>query len=222
MPRAEDVIGILLDAALPTRHRGCEALRPLWAEEAMHRAYTLVRLVDARNRGGSRPDGVTAAPGLDTIAARALARQLRELETDDERVMLPCGPALRDVAANLGALFAHPVNVSLTVSTDAVSLPAYKRRALVLTTAELVCNALLHGFPGREAGRIEVGLACDNAASPCLRVADNGVGFMTSGDPEPVVWQSRARLADLLDSGFHQPSIAGWTIAAIHIPGSGI
>ena len=33
VPRAEDVIGILLDAALPTRHRGCEALRPLWAEE---------------------------------------------------------------------------------------------------------------------------------------------------------------------------------------------
>ena len=51
--RAGDLLGILLPSAAAMNDRGCEVLRPLWAEEAMHRAYGLVRLVDARNRRGN-------------------------------------------------------------------------------------------------------------------------------------------------------------------------
>ena len=47
-----DLLGALLTGTLPVNHRGCEVLRPLWAEEAVHRAYTLMRLVDLRNRRG--------------------------------------------------------------------------------------------------------------------------------------------------------------------------
>lgn len=47
-PNGGDVLGALLGSACCTMDRGCEMLRPLWAEEAMHRAYNFLRLVGAR------------------------------------------------------------------------------------------------------------------------------------------------------------------------------
>jgi two-component sensor histidine kinase len=182
----------------------------------MHRAYTLVRLNDVRIRGGVK---TSAVPGLARRIALALAVRFRELDTDDERAMLPCDPILRDVVTNLGVLFGHPANVSFDISTDPVSLPAYKRRALVLTTAELVSNALLHGFQGSKGGRIEVGLTCRDGASASLQVADNGGGFIC-GQPN-LSCGVASGLADLLESELTYSRAAGWTIAQISIPLSG-
>jgi two-component sensor histidine kinase len=210
-PKAGDLLGILLASTFPSDGQGCEVLRPLWAEEAMHRAYGFVRLVDARNRRRVSRD--------ETAAARDLAARFRDLEAGDEREMQPTTGVLRDVVSGLGSLFADPANVILKTEVEPVSLPAYKRRALVAAAAELVTNALLHAFNGRGAGMIDVGLTVRGPQSACLRVADNGTGF-TDGAPN-LVCGVAAGFAGLLEADLTYDRRAGWTIAEIAFPISG-
>jgi hypothetical protein len=73
------------------------------------------------------------------------------LEVDEERKARPCATALRNIVAGLGVLFGHPVGVIVATEIEAMSLPSYKRRALVLAAAELVSNSLLHA--SQAAGR---------------------------------------------------------------------
>jgi hypothetical protein len=114
---AVDVLGILLASTFPTCGGGCEVLRPLWAEEAMHRAYGFVRLVDARE---GRRDAMRSNPmidGLDCVIARDLAARFREMEVVEEREARPCGTVLRDIVAGLGALFGRPGGVIAVLQT---------------------------------------------------------------------------------------------------------
>jgi len=106
--------------------------------------------------------------------------------------------------------------VIVEVKIEDVSLPAYKRRALVLAAAELVNNALLHAFAGRAAGLIEVGLTISGRQTACLRVADNGAGFTTF--PPNLGCGVAAGLSDLLEAELVYDRLAGWTIAEIAFP----
>jgi two-component sensor histidine kinase len=218
-PEAGDLLGVLLAAALPLQSRGCEVLRPLWAEEAMHRADSFVRLVDSRDRRhGSTHEGPGTAQEANGIASD-LAVCFRKLTASGEREMRPCASALRDVMTGLGALFGEPDNVSVETKVEDVWLPAYKRRALVLAASELVCNALLHAFRGRRSGLIEVSLTVLGATSACLQVADNGDGF-TDASPN-LECGVAAGLAGLLEADLAYDRMAGWTIAEIEFPLSG-
>jgi two-component sensor histidine kinase len=210
-PKAGDLLGILLGSTFPVDGHGSRVLRPLWAEEAMHRAYGFVRLVDARNRRRVSAD--------ETAIARDLAARFRELEAVDEREEQPSTAVLRDVVAGLGSLFGGPANITLKTAVEHVSLPAYKRRALVAAAAELVSNALLHAFNGREAGMIDVGLTAHGPEFACLRVADNGTGF---ADRAPNLARGvAAGFAGLLEADLTYDRRAGWTIAEIAFPISG-
>jgi two-component sensor histidine kinase len=211
-----DLLGALLTGTLPVNHRGCEVLRPLWAEEAVHRAYTLMRLVDLRNRRGHHADRAAMIIRLEDAIARDLAIQFRELEAGRERDVMPCSAVLRGVVTGLGTLFGCPADIVLTTEIEELLLPAYKRRALVLATAELVGNALLHAFPGRESGRIDVGLTVHDVELVRLRVADDGVGF--AGASPNLECGVAAGLADLLETGFGYKRTAGRTIAEIVFP----
>ena len=215
-PAAGDLIGVLIASALPVKDRGCEVLRPLWTEEAMHRADVFMRLVGAMQRRRQSANQNPIVAGVVDFVARDLAARLRELRSGQERAMMPCAMVLRDVVADLGALFGCPANVALTTKIDRVSLAAYKRRALVLAACELVCNALLHAFPGAVAGQIDVGLTSRGPNSACLRVADNGIGF---GDvPPDFACGVAAGLADLLEADLAYDRTSGWTIAEIVFP----
>jgi hypothetical protein len=211
-----DLLGALLSGALPVNHRGCEVLHPLWAEEAVHRAYTLMRLVDLRNRRGDYADRAAMIIRLEHAIARDLAVQFRTLQVGRERDVLPCSAVLRGVVIGLGTLFGCPADIVLTTEIEELLLPAYKRRALVLATAELVGNALLHAFPGGKAGRIDVGLTVHDTELVCLRVADDGAGFT---DASPNLDSGvAAGLADLLETGLSYSRTAGRTIAEIVFP----
>ena len=183
-----DLIGVLLAAAFPIGAGGCQVLRPLWAEEAMHRAVEFMRLA-----GAARLDH---RAGLYYDAARDLAFQFRKPEAGDERAVLPCSAVLRNVTTGLGTFFGSPVNVIVQTEIEDVSLPAYKRRALVLAAAKLVNNALLYAFAGRATGLIEVGLTTSGRQIACLRVAHNGVGFTVT--PPNLACGVAAGLGDLL------------------------
>jgi hypothetical protein len=215
-PDAGDLLGVLLASAVPVGGGGCQVLRPLWAEEAMHRGLGLMRLVHARGGRRSLTGGGTGVADLDYVVARDLAFQFRELETAVERAVLPCAAALREVVTGLGTLFGDPANVILKAKIMDVSLPAYKRRALVLAAAELVSNALLHAFVGRTSGRIQVDLTTSGPTSGCLRVADNGIGFIDF--PPNLVGGVAAGLAGLLEADLAYDRLSGWTIAEIAFP----
>ena len=217
--KAGDLLGVLLASAIPVHNRGCKVLRPLWAEEAMHRAYSFVRLVDTRDGCGAftgeNPDLDDTIAWEDAIACD-LGVRFRELAAGREREVLPCAAILRDVVAGLCALFGSPANVTFETRIDDVWLPGYQRRALVLATFELVSNALLHAFRGRAGGLIEVHLAANGAMSASLRVADNGVGF---ADASPNLDRGvAAGLAGLLEADLTYGRIAGWTVAEIAFP----
>jgi hypothetical protein len=210
-PRAGDLLGILLASTFPSGGQGCEVLRPLWAEEAMHRAYGFVRLIDARDRRRVSMD--------ETATAHDLAARFRDLEAGDEREVQPTAAVLRDVVTALGTLFGDPANVTLTTKVEPVSLPAYKRRALVAAAAELVINALLHAFTRRGAGKIDVGLTVRSPEFVRLRVADNGTGFIDGA--ANLGCGVAAGLAGLLETDLTYDRRAGWTIAEIAFPISG-
>jgi hypothetical protein len=207
-PETVDLVRILLGSAFPVGATGCQALRPLWAEEAMHRAMGFMRLAGAAGRDRTAR--------LDHDLARDLAVQFRKLEAGDERRVLPCAAVLRNVIAGIGTLFGGPANVIVETKIVDLSLPAYKRRALVLAAAELVNSALLHAFAGRAAGLIEVGLTATGRQTACLRVADNGAGF-TTFPPSPGCGVA-ADLGDLLEAELVYDRLAGWTVAEIAFP----
>jgi hypothetical protein len=218
-PEAGDLLGVLLASTFALPARGCEVLRPLWAEEAMHRAYSFVRLVDARNRRGEPTCNDPVIAAVENVIACDLADCFRDLTAGGERDVLPCFAVLRDVLAGQGALFGAPANITLENNIEEVWLPVYKRRALVLAASELVSNALLHAFRGRAAGKIEASLTVRDSTSACLRVADNGSGFR---DALPNLdYGVCAGLAGLLEADLAYDRVAGWTIAEIEFPLSG-
>ena len=215
-PTRSALLGVLLDACLD-QGRGRAVLRPLWAEEAVHRAHVFVRLLVAGNVRPGTADRTPLEAGIELVLARDLASLLKLLETANEMAILPTARILRDVTRDLDALFGT-VAGEVTLCTDiaSVALPGYKRRALVLAVVELVANALLHGFRGRPGGRIEVTLNLLGPALAGLRVTDDGVGF-TAHPPGSHIGIAGA-LADLLEGEFAYARIRGRTTAAIVFP----
>jgi hypothetical protein len=211
-----DLLGVLVAASCTGNDCGSQVLRPLWAEEAMHRAYSFMRLVDRRNSRDLASSGNRIAAKLENAFARNLVRRFRELETGAEREVLPCSSLLRDIVSGFVALFGEPANIAMRSTIKNVALPDYKRRALVLAAVELVSNALLHAFQGRESGRIEVALSICGPSSMCLRVADNGIGF--TGPQPNLQCGVAAGLAELLEAQLTYHRITGWTIAEINFP----
>jgi hypothetical protein len=215
-PAPGDLISVLLASAVLTNNHGCGVLRPLWTQEAMHRAHYFMRLVDARKCLGQLTRDNRAAVGVKDLAAHDLAAQFRKLQRGGERAVVPCALVLRDVVTDLGTLFGYPANIALNTKIGSVNLPAYKRRALVLAACELFCDALLHRFAGRGSRLIEVGLTLRGSRSACLRVADNGMGF--NGIPPKITCGVAAGLADLLEADLAYGQAHGWTTAEIVFP----
>jgi hypothetical protein len=213
-----DLLGILLASTFPAGGGGCEVLRPLWAEEAMHRAFGFVRLVHARNAGVGTGLHPTIA-GLERVVARDLVARYRELEVDGDRETRLCATVLHDVVAGLGVLFGRPSGVIVVAEIEALPLPSYKRRALVLAANELVVNSLLHAFPGRQGGVIEISLTVRATESACLRVVDDGIGYTDAGPN--LDCGVAAGLAGLLEADLEYQRKSGRTSAEIAFPLSG-
>jgi hypothetical protein len=215
-PQSERVLRVLLDATHADDNAGCEVLKPLWAEEGMHRAYSLLRLISAHaHRGDWSPRGVLA-PGMREALARDLAAQYRLLQTADERRVAPCSRVLRCVVTDLAALFGLRDNIALETDIDWVELPGYKCRALVLAAAELVTNALLHAFHGRVGGRIVVSLTLCGLSRAVLRVSDDGAGFI--GARPNFGCGVASGMAGLLEANVSYDRLDRLTIATIAFP----
>jgi hypothetical protein len=216
-----DLLGILLSGMSRAGGGGCDVLRPLWAEEAMHRAYGFLRLAHARaRRCGLTTNGVpvdqATACDREYGVARDLAARFAVLEAGEDCAARPCAAALCDIVAGLEVLFGRPAGVAVVTGIQAMSLPAYKRRALVLAANELVINSLLHAFPGHRTGVIEVSLTGHGTELASLRVADDGIGL---ADAQPNLdCGVAASLADLLEGELTYERTNGRTIATVAFP----
>ena len=191
--RHGDPADILLAAARPFDD-ACEPLRPLWAQEAMHRAVSMLRLFAAlRRQRAWRPPGSIYERRL----ALHLAGELASLDRTGRSECLPCAGPLREIARDLVGLFGPAVGqVVLDTDVAALSLLAYQRRALVLLGSGLVTSALRHAFIGRDAGRVSLRLERVGSDKAMLQVSDDGTGFI-AGRPSSAANIAGA-LTDLL------------------------
>jgi hypothetical protein len=179
----DQLFGLLIGTTATQIQSGPEVLYPLWAEERMHRAYSMLRL--CQTVGCTNPDGDDDRLNCDIqfALARGLAARYRSLVEVAEYEKVPCSAILRGVVTNLVELFGSVREVQLRTDIEPLSLPAYQRRALVLAASELVINAVLHAFKGRRQGRIRVVLRILGYQHARLTVADDGIGY----DMDPVV-----------------------------------
>jgi hypothetical protein len=217
--RGGDAVGVLLAAARPFDD-GFAPLRPLWAEEAMHRAYGTLRLFAALR------EHETGRPGPEAIRelrlAMHLASALASLNVTGPSPLRACSGALREVARDLVALFGPAIgHVSLETDVEPLSLCAYRRRALVLLGSELVTNALLHAFAGRVGGRILLRLGRHAGGLAILSCEDDGVGL--TGERPDAARSVAGALADLLEGDIvHRDALGRGTIAEVVFPAGGL
>jgi len=177
-PQRQALLAALLDGGVNCAPRGRAALRPLWANEAMHRAHSMLALVGGLERhapsGGNGPRGADAECRL----AAGLAASLRSLAAEDDSIILPCADVLKASVRSLADLFGPAIgHLSVHERVGRLALPAYRRRALVLMAVELVANAIRHGFAGRKSGRITVTLRQEERSLARLGVTDDGCGI---------------------------------------------
>jgi two-component sensor histidine kinase len=217
-PRLAQIVGVLLDAAQPYRSGGRDVLRPLWAQEAMQRACSILHLAaQLQQKTGARADNDVTARSQQK-RANDLAALYRTLDIEQDEAVLPCSFVLRGIVRNLVALFGSGAGrILIRTDIEHLSLPAYKRRALVLAASELVSNALRHGFAGKVGGLIDVTLRAFDTSHVRLTVVDDGVGVSeahASGQGGIAV-----ALADLLEGALvYRRSGAVGTNAEIVLP----
>jgi two-component sensor histidine kinase len=216
-----DVLHPLRDPVCPDSWGGRPVLWPLWANEAIHRGYVMVRL-NATLMDRSRPSRDTPlGRQVDARIAASLAAVFRSMVIVCDEDLLPCSRVLRDAARDLVELFG-PAAGRVTIGTriERVSLPAYQRRALVLAASELVSNALLHAFCGRSGGHIQVELEAFEPSRARLVVTDDGCG-MPRVMPRNRLQVGRD-LASLLEAEIsYRVAAGGGTAAQIEFPFGG-
>lgn len=91
------------------------------------------------------------------------------------------GPFLFDLAGDL-VKAAGADHVLCRVEALPVSLPNDKLAPVALIVAELVSNAVEHGFPGRSIGHIDIALYPVEGNRLCITITDDGVGLPAGFD----------------------------------------
>jgi hypothetical protein len=172
--RRHGLIEILFGAAFPIPPGGPASLRPIWADEAMSRANTMLQLVlmlDAHS--GNAPQSALTLQ-LEHALAKHIALLFRSLDALPETVRLPCAEPMHCLLTSIVELFRPAVGeLDIVVDVAPLVLPAYKRRALVLAATQIVTAAILHGFRPRKHGRIRVVLSRAQGGSSTLVVEDD-------------------------------------------------
>ena len=218
--RRVKLLGVLLTSASPASFGGRPVLRPIWATEALHRAYSMVRLVARLERRSPSHDEQSVRLDLEARLGAELAAIFDSLTIARDDELRACSASLRDVARNLVELFGPAIGeVTLVTSVDHLVLPAFRHRALILLVSELIINTLLHAFNGRRAGRVTLELARLSQSKARLAVTDDG-NYPLGGVPHrPERCSVVNYLADLLQTELVcRSATGGGMIAVTDIP----
>ncbi|GEM_PF-2759889 len=212
------VLAVLLDATVPLARCGHSVLKPLWVDEAMQRAHNMVRLVVELERQLPFIPENSEDSGAEYQVACDLAETFRSLTAADDNDMQPCFDALQVVVFNLIKLFGPTIGqVYADMSVERLTLPAYKRRALVLASCELVLNSLGHGLIGGDVRNITVTLCRTSRAVARLSVEGHSRGV--SETLVPSHGDIISDLAAILESDVvYGDRAGGGTVAQISFP----
>ena len=197
-PPRQEMLGLLLGTTLPPSEGDKSSLNSLWAQEAMHRAYSLVRLFARLERSAPLCASDLRAADLEQRLARDLAATLRMLDIRGDSEVLSCSTVLRTLVRDLVELFG-PVARIMRVNTyiEPLALPAHQRRALVLAAFALLSAALCEASALSGARDVSVTLRTGPARG-LLRMTFDGAPLPLDESLEPngIV----ADLASLLES----------------------
>jgi hypothetical protein len=209
------LLAILQDGVVLGTGGRSHVLRPIWAAEAMHRAYSLNQLVKRLN-AGRVATGSAIGPRIERYLAVDIARLYRTASHFPASAGVSCSATLRDLAVDLVALFGGGAgNIALETHVEPVSLPGFQGRALVLAVSELIINGLTHAFPAGRSGTMWLNVQVVGPYRARLQVIDDGIGCCAPGGHEGIV----ATLAELLESELIcRVSASGGTIAEITFP----
>jgi signal transduction histidine kinase len=208
VPQARSTaLSVLLGASILDTQHDHRVLQAIWANEAMHRAYNMVLLFDALEH--KEPSSTCHRHVLlsELRHAQQLAELFKAISAPSDPALLSCSRGLRVIAGSLVELFEPTVGqLELKTCIEPITLPAYKRRALLLAVSELVINALRHAFSSREEGLITIRLDRRRPSQAEVSVEDDGDGI-TGG--RPMRMGIASDLVSLLESELTYHSRAG-------------
>jgi len=169
--------GLLATLLRPPSNPRCrvDLLRPIWSDEAMHRAYNLILLIQTLDDRSPQLESATIANSLEDGNAVALAAGYSALHYEDADEIVSCSDLLRTVFVGLIELFG-PAIADITATTHLIrlSMPALKRRALVLACSELTVDVLQFAFPRGATGSISMTLETVERARARLTLVITG------------------------------------------------
>jgi hypothetical protein len=190
------MLGTLLEATLPTARRGRPTFRAVWVNEAMNRAYNMIRLTALSDKFPPLCCLDVTADEAERRIASEVATILRSMDVDDDDELMPCSAALITVVRGLIELFAPaPGSLCFTADIAQLSLPRFKCRALVLAACELVSGLLLRGLSQSGRGHIKVALCKGGQREMDLTITGSGLGTMREPPSDSLV-----DLAELLEA----------------------
>ena len=204
------ILGLLLEATLPTTYHGHANLQPIWAHEAMQRAYTTISLVKTLDEAVPARQCHRIATSHELALAKELSASLKSTSYTQPEVPVPCSRAIRTTVQNLVELF-DPAKGDVRAATciEPVILPAFQARALILLANSLAISALRHALHTPTGGRIIVMLERNAPATARLTVTDTGNRWIA---PTSVAHD----LASLLDATTtYAPAPDGGTSVAV-------
>jgi hypothetical protein len=192
------ILGLLLEATLPATYQGHATLQPIWANEAMQRAYTTISLVKTLDEAVPVRQCHRITASQELALARELSALLKSTSYTQPEAPAPCSRAIRTAVQNLVELFSPAKgDVRATTCIEPVTLPAFQARALILLANSLVISALRHALHTPTGGRIMVTLDRPTPSTACLIVTDTGNSWIApTPDPASVAHD----LASLLDA----------------------
>jgi hypothetical protein len=186
------VLGLLLGATLPLPVAMRSVLRPIWATEAMQRAYDVVRLVAALDEAVPHVNASPMFLAAEYRIADELAAAYRSLDFPQDTARVPCSGVLRTAVRDLVELFgAVAGSTRIRTEIQRLTLPMFRSRALVLVACRLVTLAL--GRTEIPANLVIVTLTRIGTDMARLRVLGSGC---SSRQPDEIV----SDLASLLES----------------------
>ena len=160
--------------AQATAHRGM-----LMFAELQHRVSNNLGVVGSllalQRRRVADP---TAARALEEAERRVgVVSRLSRLLVDPEAQQVDFGAFLRALVPDVVAAAAAEDRLSVTVAAEPISVAASSAVPLGLIAAELISNAIEHGFPAGRGGRIDVRLASHGDERALLLIQDDGAGL---------------------------------------------
>jgi hypothetical protein len=141
--RRQSMMDILCGAALSASTRGSSRYRPLWTDEALHRAACMLQLLLLKEERLQDCDTPLSLRG-ELVLAKQLHAHFRSLSIHPDHVVLPCESILDNLATLIIELFSSAAGTAtFSVAAPGHQLAAFRRRAIALAAANLLMQTML-------------------------------------------------------------------------------